>query len=162
MIVCFLQPIFLDIYVKAVLNAREKPTKGLSESFVPLFARMSHEDLHSTVIPSSVKMLKRNPEIVLESVGILLSSVDLDLSKYAMEILSVILPQARHAEDRRRVDALSIVRCLSQKSSNPDAFESMFNAIKAVLGGVTFSSCQGIHRFPYTVHDTFRVKIFSH
>lgn len=139
MIVFFVQTIFLDIYVKAVLNTREKPTKGLSESFCPLFARMSHEDLQSTVIPSSVKMLKRNPEIVLESVGVLLSLVDLDLSKYAMEILSVILPQARHAEDGRRVCALAIVRCLSQKSSNPDAFESMFNAIKAVLGGLPSS-----------------------
>ncbi|XVE90051.1 hypothetical protein DITRI_Ditri20bG0045600 [Diplodiscus trichospermus] len=136
--------IFLDIYVKAVLNAREKPTKGLSESFRSLFAHMSHEDFQSTVIPSSVKMLKRNPEIVLESVGILLSSVDLDLSKYAMEILSVILPQARHAEDGRRVTALAIVCCLSQKSSNPDAFESMFNAVKAVLGG-----SEGRLAFPY-------------
>lgn len=140
MIVCFVQPIFLDIYVKAVLNAREKPTKGLSESFRPLFARMSHEDLQSVVILSSVKMLKRNPEIVLDSVGILLSSVDLDLSKYAKEILSVILPQARHAEDGRRVVALAIVRCLSQKSSNPDAYESMFNVVKAVLGGLTIPS----------------------
>ncbi|XP_022719011.1 protein ILITYHIA isoform X2 [Durio zibethinus] len=138
------KPIFLDIYVKAVLNAREKPTKGLSESFRPLFACMSHEDLQSTVIPSSVKMLKRNPEIVLESVGILLSLVDLDLSKYAMEILSVILPQVRHAEDGRRVGALAIVRCLSQKSSTPDAFESMFNAVKAVLGG-----SEGRLAFPY-------------
>ncbi|PPR92002.1 hypothetical protein GOBAR_AA28683 [Gossypium barbadense] len=74
------KPIFLDIYVKAVLNAREKPAKGLSESFRPLFAHMSHEDLQSVVIPSSVKMLKRNPEIVLDSFGMLLSSVDLDLS----------------------------------------------------------------------------------
>ncbi|XVF57046.1 hypothetical protein PTKIN_Ptkin06aG0171600 [Pterospermum kingtungense] len=138
------KPIFLDIYVKAILNTREKPTKGLSESFRPLFARMSHEDLQSTVIPSLVKMLKRNPEIVLESVGVLLSLVDLDLSKYAMEILSVILPQARHAEDGRRIGALAVVRCLSQKSSNPDAFESMFNAIKAVLGG-----SEGRLAFPY-------------
>ncbi|KAK8589608.1 hypothetical protein V6N13_088443 [Hibiscus sabdariffa] len=138
------KPIFLDIYVKAVLNAREKPPKGLSESFRPLFAHISHEDLQSIVIPSSVKMLKRNPEIVLDSVGILLGSVDLDLSKYAKEILSVILPQARHAEDGRRFAALAIVRCLSQKASDPDACESMFNAVKAVLGG-----SEGRLAFPY-------------
>ncbi|KAE8731771.1 ILITYHIA isoform 3 [Hibiscus syriacus] len=138
------KPIFLDIYVKAVLNAREKPPKGLSESFCPLFAHISHEDLQCIVIPSSVKMLKRNPEIVLDSVGILLSSVDLDLSKYAKEILSVVLPQARHAEDGRRVAALAIVRCLSQKSSDPDTCESMFNAVKAVLGG-----SEGRLAFPY-------------
>ncbi|KAK9919347.1 hypothetical protein M0R45_027946 [Rubus argutus] len=80
-------------------------------------------------------MLKRNPEIVLESVGILLKSVNLDLSKYAVEILSVVLPQARHADEGRRVGALEIVQCLSQSSSNPDALEAMFNAVKSVIGG---------------------------
>ncbi|KAJ0080467.1 hypothetical protein Patl1_23082 [Pistacia atlantica] len=129
------KPVFLDIYVKAVLNAKEKPTKGLSESFQPLVMHMSHEDFQSIVVSSSVKMLKRNPEIVMESVGILLKSVNLDLSKYATEILSVVLSQVRHADEGRRVGALAVVGCLSQKSSNPDAIEAMFNAIKAVIGG---------------------------
>ncbi|KAB1202522.1 Translational activator GCN1 [Morella rubra] len=138
------KPTFLDIYVKTVLNAREKPILGLSEAFVSLFSHMSHEDFQSTVLPSSVKMLKRNPEIVLESVGVLLKSVNLDLSKYATEFLSVALPQARHADEARRVGALAIVRCLSQKSSNPDMLEAMFNAIKAVIGG-----SEGRLAYPY-------------
>lgn len=135
-----MQPIFLDIYVKAVLNAREKPAKELSNSFTSLFVYMSHEDLKNVVVPSSVKMLKRNPEIVLESVGILLKSVNLDLSKYAMELLSVILSQVRHAEEGRRLGALEIVRCMSRKSSNPDTVEAMFNAVKAVIGGLVYST----------------------
>lgn len=138
------RPVFLDIYVKAVLNAKEKPMKGLSESFCPLFTHMSHEDFQSIVLPASIKMLKRNPEIILESVGILLKSVNLDLSKYATEILSVVLSQARHADEGRKTGALIIVGCLSQKSSNPDALEAMFNAIKAVIGG-----SEGRLAFPY-------------
>lgn len=138
------KPVFLDIYVKAVLNAREKPMKSLSESFGPLFMQMTHEDFQSTIVPSSVKMLKRNPEIVLESVAILLKSVNLDLSKYAVEILSVVVSQARHADEGRRVGALAIVKCLSQKSSNPDAVQAMFNAVKAVIGG-----SEGRLAFPY-------------
>lgn len=130
-----LQDIFLDLYVKSVLNAREKPTKGLSEAFLPLFTRLSHEDFKNTILPSSVKMLKRNPELVLESIGVLLQSVNLDLSKYAIEILSVVLIQARHADEGRRLAALAIVRCLSQKSSSPDAVEAMFTAVKSILGG---------------------------
>lgn len=126
---------FLDVYVRSVLNAKEKPTKGLSEAFLPLFTHLSHEDFKSTVLPTSLKMLKRNPELVLESVGVLLQSVNLDLSKYATEILSVVLTQARHADEGRRLVALSIVRCLSQKSSSPDAIESMFTAVKSILGG---------------------------
>ncbi|KAL3370936.1 hypothetical protein AABB24_007783 [Solanum stoloniferum] len=135
---------FLEMYVKAVLNAREKPPKGLSDAFVPLFSRLTHEDFKNTVIPSSVKMLKRNPELVLESVGILLQSAKLDLSKYAVEILSVLLSQARHADEDRRIAAVSIVRCLSIKSSSPDAIEAMFNAVKLVIGG-----SEGRLTFPY-------------
>lgn len=134
------QPIFLDIYVKAVLNAKEKPMKGLSESFLPLFTHMSREDFQSIVLPASIKMLKRNPEIILESIGILLKSVNLDLSKYATEILSVVLSQVRHADEGRKTGALTIVGCLSEKSSNPDALEAMFYAIKAVIGGQSLFS----------------------
>lgn len=130
------QESFLDIYVKTVLNAKEKPTKGLSEAFIPLFLHLSHEDLKSIIIPASVKMLKRNPELVLESILILLQSTNLDLSKYSMEILQVVLSQARHADEVRRLLALTIVRCLSQKSSTPDVIEEMFTAVKLVIGGV--------------------------
>ncbi|KAG8380391.1 hypothetical protein BUALT_Bualt06G0010500 [Buddleja alternifolia] len=136
--------IFLDIYVKAVLNAKEKPTKGLRAAFIPLFTCLSHEDFKNIILPSSVKMLKRNPEIVLESIGVLLQSANLDLSKYAIEILSVVLTQARHADEARRLAALDIVRCLSQKSSSPDAVEAMFSAVKSVLGG-----SEGRLTFPY-------------
>ncbi|KAJ4968726.1 hypothetical protein NE237_015427 [Protea cynaroides] len=138
------KPIFLDMYLKAVLNARDKPTKGLSEAFHPLFMHMSHEDFKCVVIPSSVKMLKRNPEIVLEAAEVLLKSVNLDMSKYATEILSVVLPQARHSDESRRLGALAIVRCLSQKSSDPDALQAMFDAVKAVIGG-----SEGRLAFPY-------------
>lgn len=130
------QESFLDIYVKTVLNAKEKPTKGLSEAFIPLFLHLSHEDLKNIIIPASVKMLKRNPELVLESILILLQSTNLDLSKYSMEILQVVLSQARHADEVRRLLALAIVRCLSQKSSTPDVIEEMFTAVKLVIGGV--------------------------
>jgi len=118
------------------LSAKEKPGKSLTEAFHTLYLQMSHEDFGTIVLPAAVKMLKRNPEIVLESVGILLKSVKLDLSKYAAEILSVVLVQARHADEGRRDVALDIVKNLSQKSSNPDALDIMFNAIKSVIKGM--------------------------
>ncbi|KVI07286.1 Armadillo-like helical [Cynara cardunculus var. scolymus] len=138
------KPVYLDMYVQAVLNTRDKPTKALSEAFRSLFFCLSHEDFKSVILPSSVKMLKRNPELVLESIGVLLRYVNLDLSKYGVEILSVVLAQARHADEGRRLAALDIVRCLCQKSSNPDAVEAMFSAVKSVIGG-----SEGRLAFPY-------------
>ncbi|KAL9259973.1 ILITYHIA-like protein, partial [Drosera capensis] len=138
------KPIFLDIYVKAVLNARETPAEGLSGAFQPLLSCLSHDDFGAIVVPSALKMLKRNPEIALQSTEVLFKSVALDLSKYAVEILSVVQAQARHANEGRRALALSIIRCLSQKSSTPDATAAMFDAVRAVIGG-----SEGRLAFPY-------------
>uniref|UniRef100_A0A803KNN2 TOG domain-containing protein n=1 Tax=Chenopodium quinoa TaxID=63459 RepID=A0A803KNN2_CHEQI len=138
------KPIFLDLYVKAILSSREKPAKGLSEAFSPLFLSLTHEEFENVVVPSSVKMLKRNPEIALESVEVLLKSVSIDLSKYSIEFLSVVLPQARHVDEGRRRGALAIIQCLSKKSSNPDVIDLIFKAIKSVIGG-----SEGRLQFPY-------------
>ncbi|KAJ3693130.1 hypothetical protein LUZ60_012225 [Juncus effusus] len=127
--------VFLDLYVKSVLNSKERPSKALSQSFKPLFAKLEHQDLKTVLVPSCVRTLKRNPEIGLESIGFLLGSLNLDLSKYAMEFLSLVLSQARHQEGERRDNALRIVGFLSEKSSDPDVLPAMFDSIKAILGG---------------------------
>ncbi|KAM0941961.1 putative armadillo-like helical, translational activator Gcn1, TOG domain-containing protein [Dioscorea sansibarensis] len=127
--------IFLEFYIKVVLNSTEKPSIALSEAFRLLFTLIGHEDFKTLLVPASLKMLKRNPELVMESIADLLESVNLDLSKYAIEFISILLPQARHADEERRVRALAVIGCLSQKSSDPDVVSSIFNAIKAILGG---------------------------
>lgn len=129
------KPLFLDLYVKTILGSKDRPSQASAEAFKPLFLDMGHEDFKNIVVPSCIKMLKRNPEIVLQSIGYLLNTVRLDLSKYCMEFLPVVLHQARHSVEERRIIALSTVGTLSGKSSDPDTLLSMFNAIKAILGG---------------------------
>lgn len=134
-----MQTTFLDMYMKLVLNAKERPPQALGKAFHPLFTHMEHEDFKTILVPSCIKMLKRNPEIVLESIGSLFRSVNLDLSKYAVEFFPVVLSQARHADEDRRAKALSIIGFLSQKSSDPDTLPLMFDAIKAIIGGTIYS-----------------------
>uniref|UniRef100_A0A0D9YYV8 TOG domain-containing protein n=1 Tax=Oryza glumipatula TaxID=40148 RepID=A0A0D9YYV8_9ORYZ len=129
------KPLFLDLYVKTILGSKDRPSQASAEAFKPLFLDMGHEDFKNIIVPSCIKMLKRNPEIVLQSIGYLLNTVRLDLSKYCMEFLPVVLHQARHSVEERRTIALSTVGTLSGKSSDPDTLLSMFNAIKAILGG---------------------------
>ncbi|KAG0496604.1 hypothetical protein HPP92_001295 [Vanilla planifolia] len=126
---------FLDLYLKVVLHAMDTPPRMLAESFQPLFVHIEAEDFQNLIFPSSIKMLKRNPEIIMDSIVDLLSHVNMDMSKYVIEFLSVVLPQARHANDGRRTKALAIIGCLSQMSSDPDALPSIFNAVKDIIGG---------------------------
>ncbi|KAM0871524.1 hypothetical protein ACQ4PT_039331 [Festuca glaucescens] len=129
------KPVFLDLYVKTILSSKDRPSEAASEAFKPLFLDIGHEDFKNVVLPSCIKMLKRNPEIVLQSIRHLLMTVRLDLSNYSMEFMPVVLHQARHSDEERRINALSIVATLSDKSSDPDTLPSMFNAIQAILGG---------------------------
>lgn len=153
------KPIFLELYVKLVLNAREKPSNALCDAFHPPFIRMVYVGFKIVMVPASVNLSKCNLEIVMESVGVLLKSITLDLSNYAVVFLSVVLPQARHADEGQRIRALAIVGCLAKMSkwsrygsSNVQCYKSYHwrqmllgiqlwkkaNTIKAIIGAKCF------------------------
>lgn len=135
---------FLDFYMKTVLSSREKPSDALSYAFKPLLQNLTHEEFGNSVVPLAVKMLKRNPELVLEAVAILLKVTNLDLSKYVGDLLSVLLVQVRHNDEGRRKVSIAAISNLALQSSDPDAISSMFQMMKAVLGG-----SEGKLSFPY-------------
>lgn len=136
--------LFLDLYIKAVLSSRDKPSDALSYAFTPLLKTLTHEDFGKVLVPTAVKMLKRNPELVLEAVGILLKLTNLDLSKYVGDLLPVLLVQARHNDESRRKESVAVISNLALQSSDPDAISSMFQIMKSVLGG-----SEGKLSFPY-------------
>ncbi|CAL5336510.1 unnamed protein product [Camellia sinensis] len=65
-------PTYAEAYNNLVLNAKEKPTMGLSESFLPLFTYLSHEDFKSIVVPSSVKSKFASRASIINFAGLLL------------------------------------------------------------------------------------------
>ncbi|KAH9290146.1 hypothetical protein KI387_034263, partial [Taxus chinensis] len=144
---------FLELYLKMVLNSREKPPKALSEVFKPLLKQMGHEEF-KIVQPTCIKVLKRNPELSLEAIGVLLKLINLDLSKYVGEFLPTVLQQVRHNDENRRKEALEIIKNLCLQSSDPDAIVTMFNSIKGIIGG-----SDGKLAFPYQrvgMYDTIQ------
>jgi hypothetical protein len=126
----------LQSYLKLVFNStNRKPVRALSEAFQPLLEQLSHEDFGKTILPSAIKMLKRNPELVMEAFGLLLTYTKLDLSQYSAEILPSILLQARHSDEARRRESLQLVTQLVVHSSDLDAISAMFQSVKALLAG---------------------------
>ncbi|GJN23498.1 hypothetical protein PR202_gb11149 [Eleusine coracana subsp. coracana] len=96
------------------------------------------EVLRAAAAEVSTSSVKRRLRLFRHALLHLLSkaTVPLDLSRYSNEFLPVVLQQARHSDEERRITALSIVETLSEKSSDPDTLPSMFNTIKAILGGI--------------------------
>ncbi|KAG0555734.1 hypothetical protein KC19_11G000200 [Ceratodon purpureus] len=138
---------FLQSYLKLVFNStNKKPLRALSEAFQPLLEQLSHEDFGKIILPSAIKMLKRNPELVMEAFGLLLTYTKLDLSQYSAEILPSILLQSRHSDEARRRESLQLATQLVVHSSDLDAISTMFQSVKSLLAGAEGKLVQAYQR----------------
>ena len=52
-----------------------------------ILKRVSHDEFKETLKPAMLKAMLRNPEVVLETNGLILSGLGIDLSQYVTEVL---------------------------------------------------------------------------
>ncbi|CAI5476129.1 unnamed protein product [Closterium sp. Yama58-4] len=126
---------FLETYSKLVLSSRERPPHVASEAFAPLLHSLEHSEFKGTLFPTAAKMLKRNPELIMDAVGYLLSTVRLDLSAYAPELLPTLALQARHQNAATREEAIGVFAVAAKQCSDSDSIRTMFAYLKGVLAG---------------------------
>ncbi|CAI5977048.1 unnamed protein product [Closterium sp. NIES-65] len=126
---------FVETYSKIVLSSRERPPHVASEAFAPLLHSLEHSEFKGTLFPTAAKMLKRNPELIMDAVGYLLSTVRLDLSAYAPELLPTLALQARHQNAATREEAIGVFAVAAKQCSDSDSIRTMFAYLKGVLAG---------------------------
>ena len=63
-----------------------KPAVHIIEESYFLLRHVSHEEFKTHLLPAMQKAMLRNPEIILEGVGRVISGLSLDLSQYALDI----------------------------------------------------------------------------
>ena len=54
-----------------------------------ILKRVSHDEFKDTLKPAMLKAMLRNPEVVLETNGLILSGLGIDLSQYVAEVRGV-------------------------------------------------------------------------
>lgn len=52
----------------------------------PFLKKLNHDNFKSSLLPALQKSMLRNPEVILEAVGLIISGLNLDLSPYAMDL----------------------------------------------------------------------------
>ncbi|KAJ7333816.1 eIF-2-alpha kinase activator GCN1 [Desmophyllum pertusum] len=125
----------LEMYVKAVINRKTRPANHVLVNIGPLLCHVTHDDFSNLILPAVQKSLLRNPEVVLESAAYLISSVSIDLSKYAVDICKNTVGQLRAKEDLHKQEATLILKNLAHQCSDPGALEELINFLFAVLNG---------------------------
>lgn len=131
----FLQTNTIDPFIKLTISCKKKPDLYVVHNAVPLLRRISHDEFKSQLLPALQKAMLRNPEIIIESVGYILSGLSLDLSQYSQDISKGLFANLHSKEDLVRDEAVGACRRLALQCSDTIALENLLSSVFAVFHG---------------------------
>ncbi|XP_046621828.1 eIF-2-alpha kinase activator GCN1 isoform X1 [Neodiprion virginianus] len=125
----------LDALIKVSVSCKKKPDLYVVDAAVPLLKRVTHDEFKNQLLPALQKAMLRNPEIIIEAVGHILSGVSLDLSKYSQDISKGLFANLHSKEDLVREESVDACRRLALQCSDAAAIEGLLTSLFAVFHG---------------------------
>lgn len=125
----------LGTFIKVCVSCKKKPDLYIVDTAVPFLKRISHDDFKDQMLPALQKAMLRNPEIIIEAVGRILTSLSLDLSRYTKDISKGLFANLHAKDDLVRDAAADACRRLSLQCSDSSAVEGLLSSIFAVFNG---------------------------
>ncbi|KAJ8966633.1 hypothetical protein NQ314_003400 [Rhamnusium bicolor] len=125
----------LDTFLKNFISCKMRPSPNIVTACYPLLLEISDELFKKSVLPALQKAMLRNPEIILECVGLVISGINLDLSNYAMEIGTSFIANLHSKDDNARNIAVNACKRLASKIKDYKALEELLKKTFAVFHG---------------------------
>ncbi|XP_031350613.1 eIF-2-alpha kinase activator GCN1-like [Photinus pyralis] len=125
----------LDTFIKTLVSCKTKPLNTAIEACYPMLKRLNHEQFKSTLLPALQKAMLRNPEIIIECVGLILAGVTIDLSQYALDVSKGLITNLHSKDDVTRRESADACKLLAQQCSDSGAIESVVKQIFSVFHG---------------------------
>ncbi|XP_074643687.1 stalled ribosome sensor GCN1-like [Tubulanus polymorphus] len=140
------KPTYVEIFTRTVLGAKSKPQNHILANCKHLLRHLNHDDFKKIILPAVQKAMLRNPEIVVESLQSLISSVSIDLSQYSLEIGKNLATQVHAKDEGVCSEAMIATKCLAEQCSDPGAIENLVSHYFAVLNGADGKLTLTAHR----------------
>ncbi|XP_034945471.1 eIF-2-alpha kinase activator GCN1 [Chelonus insularis] len=125
----------MGVFVKVCISSKKKPALFVVDAAVPFLRRLTHDDFENQLLPALQKAMLRNPEIIIQSLGHILSGLNLDLCRYSENISKGLFPNLHSKEDNVRNDAADAFRCLALQCSDPGTLENLLSSLFAIFHG---------------------------
>lgn len=125
----------MDALIKVCISCKKKPEIFVVEAAAPLLRKVTHEDFQGQVLPALQKAMLRNPEIIIESFGYILSGLNLDLSRYSQDISKGVFANLHSKEDIVREHAADVCQRLATKCSDSDSVQGLLSSVFSVFHG---------------------------
>lgn len=138
--------------MKNFVSCKTRPSPNLVIACYPLLSQVNLDTFQSSVLGALQKAMLRNPEIILETVGLVISGVNIDLSSSAVEISKNIIgeyfkyfQQIRNTlyfsanlyskDDKARKEAADACKQLAKKIQDQRTLEDVLQKCFAVFHG---------------------------
>ncbi|KAF5292015.1 hypothetical protein FQA39_LY14132 [Lamprigera yunnana] len=125
----------LEIFIKTLVSCKIKPLKSIIKACYPLLKMVNHEQFKGVLLPALLKAMLRNPEIIIECVGLVISGLTIDLSAYASEIGKGLITNLHSKDDLARKESVAACKLLAQQCSDSGALEVLVKQVFAVFHG---------------------------
>lgn len=130
----YLEP-FLDSFCKNFISCKVPPLPTIVKACYPLLGEIQLETFKKIILPSLQKAMLRNPEIILEIVGLVVAGVNIDLSSCAVDIGSSLITNLHSKDEKARTDSATSCKRLAEKINEPKAIEEVLKKTFAVYHG---------------------------
>ncbi|RZC38970.1 translational activator GCN1-like, partial [Asbolus verrucosus] len=125
----------LEIFIKNFVSCKTRPLPEVIIATYPLLKQLTHELFKKNLWPSLQKAMLRNPEIILECVGLVISGLSLDLSPYAIDIGNSLIANLYSKDDQARSEAADACKRLTEQISDSKAINELLKKTFAVFHG---------------------------
>ncbi|KAK4875808.1 hypothetical protein RN001_012230 [Aquatica leii] len=125
----------LDTFIKTLVSCKTKPLNTVIRACYPLLKMVNHEQFKNILLPALQKAMLRNPEVIVECVGLVVAGVTIDLSQYASDIGKGLIVNLHSKDDLTRRGAVHACKLLAQQCSDSGAVESLVKQVFAVFHG---------------------------
>ncbi|XP_057670075.1 eIF-2-alpha kinase activator GCN1 [Diorhabda carinulata] len=134
LIVSYLDPL-IESFIKNFISCKTRPSPNIIIACYPLLSQIKEEHFVKSILPALQKAMLRNPEVILECIGLVISGVNLDLSKCACDIGNSLIANLHSKDDNARVEAVDACKRLAEKIKNPKAIEDLLKKTFSVFHG---------------------------
>jgi len=87
-LICFnFKEPFLEVFIKEGIACKIRPEREFIQQCSFTVSLVSCDEFKSKLLPPILKSMLRNPEVILECIATVISSIKLDLSSNAVEII---------------------------------------------------------------------------
>jgi hypothetical protein len=125
----------LDYYVKKVLGSKSKPESYFIDCSNYFCRYLTRDDFDSKIVNVILRLLLRNPEIVLEMIAKLIEQMTIDMSDFSEQLITNLATQLLAKDQHSQHSALDGIKSLSKQCSNTESVVLIIKHLFRILNG---------------------------